>query len=112
MFGFAFRTSVCALKNFIQTSHPSKISQSSKFIIDLKLEIPKVYKDRQKHVQDMCDKYHDKIVANLKLYSHQSFEKVVTKAEVLYSTNNVPFLWCRIPKVASQSWTDLFVQTW
>ena len=76
-------------------------------------EIPEIYKKRQKHVQDMCEEYHDQLVANYKLYSPlQSFESVVAKAEVLHSTNKVPFLWCKIPKVASQSWNDLFVHTW
>ena len=81
--------------------------------VSIKQEIPEIYKKRQKHIKDKCEEHHDEIVANYKSYSPlQSFENVVTKADVLYNTNNVPFLWCKIPKVASQSWSDLFVHTW
>ena len=81
--------------------------------MNMNQELPKLYRDRQKLVKDKCEEYHDEIVAGYKQYfPSQNYENVVTNARVLHSTNNIPFLWCRLFKVASQSWGDLFMNVW
>ena len=87
------------------------------FTKNMKQELPKLHMDRQKLVQDKCEEYHDEIVASYKQYlPSENYKNVVTKllskAKILHSTNDIPFLWCRIPKVASQSWGDLFMNVW
>ena len=80
---------------------------------NLKHNLPQVYKDRQKHVQDQCEEHHNKIADKYKEFSpSSSFENIVSKAKVLYNQNNIPFLYCQIPKVASTSWTQIFVNVW
>ena len=72
-----------------------------------------MYKDRQKHLEEKCEEYHNKIKSKYKKFSPaQTFKNVVSKAKVLHSKNNIPFLFCQIPKVASTSWTQIFVNAW
>ena len=67
---------------------------------------------RNEHMQSKCEEYQDTLEERYKEFSpKRTFKNVVSEAVVLRSTN-APFLWCRIPKVASQSWSDLFVSVW
>ena len=76
-------------------------------------DLPQLYKDRQKHIADTCEKYHDRLEEDYKKFQpSKDYHTVVTKVDVLYSHNKNPFLWCRVPKASSQSWNDLFISVW
>ena len=78
-----------------------------------KQNLPQVYEDRQKHLHDKCEENHNKIVNKYKEFSPNSnFKNIVSKAKVLHNENDIPFLFCQIPKVASTSWTQIFVNVW
>ena len=76
-------------------------------------DLPQLYKDRRKHVADVCEEYHSRLEADYKKFqSSKNFQNVISKVDVLHSRNKVPFLWCRVPKASSQSWNDLFISNW
>ena len=72
----------------------------------------KLFQYRKGHMKSKCEKYEDELEAKYKEFSpKQTYENIVREAVILYNPKS-PFLWCRIPKVASQSWSDLFVSIW
>ena len=76
-------------------------------------DLPQLYKDRRKHVADVCEEHHSRLEADYKKFqSSKNFQNVISKVDVLHSRNKVPFLWCRVPKASSQSWNDLFISNW
>ena len=46
-----------------------------------------------------------------KLWPHENYNSVTGKADVFYN-NDIGFLWCRVPKAASESWTGVFIDKW
>ena len=100
-------------------SHTSRQIQQN--ILDIPIDksesinsdLPQLYKDRRKHVADVCDKHHDRLEADYKRFQpSKNFQNVVSKVDVFHSRNKNPFLWCRVPKASSQSWNDLFISVW
>ena len=76
-------------------------------------DLPHVFKDRQFHIQSVCEKHHERLEKDYKkLYPGTSFYSVISKAFLLKSRTNNSFLWCRVPKASSESWTNLFMSIW
>ena len=76
-------------------------------------DLPQVYKDRQSHIQSVCEEHHDRFVNDYKRFQPRlSFHSVITKVDLFKSRTSSPFLWCRVPKASSQSWNDLFMSIW
>ena len=76
-------------------------------------DLPQVYKDRQSHIQSVCEEHHDRLVNDYKRFQPRlSFHSVITKVDLFKSRTSSPFLWCRVPKASSQSWNDLFMSIW
>ena len=76
-------------------------------------DLPQVYKDRQSHIQSVCEEHHDRLVMDYKRFQPRlSFHSVITKVDLFKSRTSSPFLWCRVPKASSQSWNDLFMSIW
>jgi len=76
-------------------------------------DLPQVYKDRQSHIQSVCEEHHDRFVNDYKRFQPRlSFHSVITKVDLFKSRTSSPFLWCRVPKASSQSWNDLFMGIW
>merc|ERR1712130_359326 len=102
--------------SFIITVYDSAeviFDQSSKLSDRFSQETLETYEGRRTHLQKMCQLHHEKLEEDYALYQpEESFQSIITKVDLLYSKNNIPFLWCRVPKAASQSWTDLFVDQW
>ena len=76
-------------------------------------DLPQVYKDRQSHIQSVCEEHHDRFVKDYKRFQPKlSFHSVITTVDLFKSRTSSPFLWCRVPKASSQSWNDLFMSIW
>ena len=76
-------------------------------------DLPQVYKDRQNHIESVCEKHHDRLERDYKrFHPRMSFHSVISKVDLFRSRTNNPFLWCRVPKASSQSWNDLFMSIW
>ena len=81
--------------------------------ININADLPKLYQERRNHVDNICEAYKVELERDYKRFQPQkTWKSVVKAADVFHSRNKVPFLWCRVPKAASQSWNDLFVHTW
>ena len=93
-----------------RTDSPKKEEDTKVSIND---DLPKIYKERRSHVEEVCKGYRAELENDYKRFQpSQSWRSVVRKADVFHSRNKVPFLWCRVPKASSQSWNDLFINTW
>ena len=91
-------------------SNPAEQSNKSTSIND---DLPKLYQERRNHVENICESHQAELERDYKRFQpHKTWKSVVTAADVFHSRNKVPFLWCRVPKAASQSWNDLFVHIW
>ena len=76
-------------------------------------DLPQVYKDRQSHIESVCEEHHDRLERDYKRFQpRMSFQSVISKVDLFRSRTNNPFLWCRVPKASSQSWNDLFMSIW
>ena len=76
-------------------------------------DLPQVYKDRQSHIESVCEEHHDRLERDYKrFHPRMSFHSVISKVDLFRSKTNNPFLWCRVPKASSQSWNDLFMSIW
>ena len=75
-------------------------------------ELSTVYSDRAEHVKETCDKYKPAITARYHNFRpKESYISVLGRAEVLINKKS-GFLWCRVPKAASESWSGVFVKKW
>ena len=84
--------------------------QSAQSIND---DLPQIYKDRQSHIEGVCEEHHDRLEKDYKRFQpRMSFHSVISKVDLLRSRTNNPFLWCRVPKASSESWNDLFMSIW
>ena len=103
---------VCIVVVFLSYHFPFPISSSiSTFIMD-DANGQNLFQFRNNHIKSKCEEYQNELEAKYKEFSpKQTYENIVREAVVLYNSKS-PFLWCRIPKVASQSWSDLFVRIW
>ena len=71
-----------------------------------------VYEKRKMYVKSMCQKYSKRINEKYKeVWPSISTEEISGKANVLINQQE-NFIWCRVPKAASQSWTSIFIKRW
>ena len=76
-------------------------------------DLPQLYKERQSHIENICEKYHDRLEKDYKRFQPRlSYHNVISKVDLFRSRTKKPFLWCRVPKASSQSWNDLFMSIW
>ena len=95
------------------TSAPSTLSEKKTTKVSINEDLPQFYKQRREHVEEICQKYHEELENEYKRFQPgKTWRSVVRKADVFHSRNKVPFIWCRVPKASSQSWNDLFINTW
>ena len=73
-----------------------------------KREPSALYKDRAEHVSKTCGKYKREIANRYKQY----WPKKNSKTDVVLINKDVGFLWCRVPKAASESWSGVFIKKW
>ena len=70
------------------------------------------YEKRGEHVTAACKEYHSEISARYKdVWPKESYLTVLEKADV-FINRNAAFLWCRVPKAASESITSVFINKW
>ena len=95
------------------TAGPSIKSEEQTTKVSINEDLPQLYKQRRSHVEETCEKYREELGNEYKRFQPgKTWRSVVRKADVFHSRNKVPFLWCRVPKASSQSWNDLFINTW
>ena len=75
-------------------------------------DLIKVYEERRLHVGQMCREYKEEIkLRYAERWPDRKWETFVGKADVLEKKDQ-GFLWCKVPKAASESWTTLFIKRW
>ena len=78
--------------------------------ISINDDLPKLYQERRNHVENICESHQAELERDYKRFQpHKTWKSVVTAADVFHSRNKVPFLWCRVPKAASQSWKSFSI---
>ena len=71
-----------------------------------------VYEQRKMDVKSMCQKYSRQINEKYKeVWPSLSTKDFSGKADVLINQQE-NFIWCRVPKAASESWTSIFIKRW
>jgi len=71
------------------------------------------YEQRGEHVTAACKEYHSELAARYKaVWPKESYITVVDKADVFIKKENAGFLWCRVPKAASSSFTSVLINEW
>ena len=76
-------------------------------------DLSQLYKERQSHIENICEKYHDRLQKDYKIFQPSlDYHSVIYKVDLFKSKTKNPFLWCRVPKASSQSWNDLFMSIW
>ena len=74
--------------------------------------IDEVFNDRAEHVIATCTEYSSEISERYReVWPKESYQTVLRRADV-FINKNVGFLWCRVPKAASESWTSVFIKKW
>ena len=74
--------------------------------------VPAVYRERGDHVGDMCRKHKAEIAERYKkFWPRENYSTVMGKADIFYN-QKAGFLWCRVPKAASESWSGVFINKW
>jgi len=75
-------------------------------------ELTKMYEQRRLHVGQMCRDYKSEIEERYAArWPDKKWDTFVGKADILEKTDQ-GFLWCKVPKAASESWTTLFINRW
>ena len=60
----------------------------------------------------MCREYRDEISERYsEVWPDTAYEDLVLKAGILVN-RGAQFLWCRVPKAASESLTEIFLKEW
>ena len=96
------------------TEHEQITSDTIKTIVDSKdnTEELEEYEKRGEHVTAACKEYQSEISARYKdVWPKESYLTVLDKADV-FINRNAGFLWCRVPKAASESITSVFINQW
>ena len=94
---------------YLQVIH--KTSEES-FADKVTKESSVVLKARQDRVKKMCKKHHIEIVQRYKqIWPSKTYENVLGHADI-FENRYAGFIWCRVPKAASVSWTAIFVKKW
>ena len=76
-------------------------------------DLPQVYKDRQSHIESVCEEHHDRLERDYRRFQpRMTFHSVISKVGLFRSKTNNPFLWCKVPKASSRSWNNLFMSIW
>ena len=71
--------------------------------------VPAVFRERGDHVGEMCRKHEAEIAERYKkFWPHENYSTVMGKADIFYN-KKAGFLWCRVPKAASESWSGVFI---
>ena len=74
--------------------------------------VPAVYRERGDHVGDLCRKHKAEIARRYKkFWPRENYSTVMGKADIFYN-KKAGFLWCRVPKAASESWSGVFINKW
>ena len=71
-----------------------------------------VCNERAAHVRATCREYHSEISDRYKkVWPNENYQTVLGRADV-FINKHVGFLWCRVPKAASESWSSIFIKKW
>ena len=73
---------------------------------------PTDYEASQARVEEVCKIHHSEIAERYEqFWPSENFQNVLGHADV-FVNRQAGFLWCRVPKAASVSWTTIFVNKW
>ena len=68
--------------------------------------------DRVEHTAKVCQEYHQEISERYqKVWPMKNYHSVMAKAS-LFINRDAGFMWCRVPKAASESLTLVFINRW
>ena len=68
--------------------------------------------DRVEHTGKVCQEYHQEISERYqKVWPMMNYHAVMAKAS-LFINRDAGFMWCRVPKAASESLTLVFINRW
>ena len=71
-----------------------------------------IYNERREYVGQMCREHQSEIEERYsERWPDRNWDTFVAKADVLEKSDQ-GFLWCKVPKAASESWTSLFIERW
>ena len=71
-----------------------------------------LYNDRAEHAGKVCQEYQQEISERYeKVWPMEIYQTVMAKASV-FINRDAGFLWCRVPKAASESLTLVFLNKW
>ena len=94
------------------TEETAEMTDMKKDIADDKKGVKEVYNDRAEHVSTTCREYQKEISDRYEqVWPEENYQTVLRKASV-FINRNADFLWCRVPKAASESLTTVFVNKW
>ena len=103
---------VCSIVLIIGTRIVDDDTENTLEMRDDKKEPSALYRDRADLVSKTCGKYKREIADRYKrFWPKENPRTVMGRAEVLVN-RNVGFLWCRVPKAASESWAGVFIKKW
>ena len=75
-------------------------------------DISAEYKARGDHAGEVCRDYHEEISARYDdVWPGTEYQDMGTKASV-FLNRDAWFLWCRVPRAASQSLITIFMNQW
>jgi hypothetical protein len=75
-------------------------------------EVKDLYKDRAEHAGKVCKENQEEISERYeKVWPNENYQTVMAKAS-LFINRDAGFLWCRVPKAASESLTLVFLNKW
>ena len=102
---------------------PEHSSETKKVVVEEKSEPTKseaieltnltdIYEQRRQHVGKVCKDYRVELEERYsKRWPDRSWETFLGMSDILEKTDQ-GFLWCKVPKAASESWTSLFIKRW
>ena len=71
-----------------------------------------LYDDRADYADKVCQEYQDEISERYqKVWPMKNYHAVMAKAS-LFINRDAGFMWCRVPKAASESLTLVFINRW
>ena len=97
------------LKTSRTSTEDKKVTEGNKLELT---DITEIYEERRKYVGEMCRKHREGIEERYRSrWPDRTWETFLGKADILEKTDQ-GFLWCKVPKAASESWTSLFIKRW
>ena len=103
----------------LQTEKAGRLVDENEDIIEMddesldgSKEFKDLYDDRAEHADKVCQENQQDISERYqKVWPMENYQTVMAKASV-FTNRDAGFLWCRVPKAASESITLVFINKW